>query len=269
MSTDGSCAGTNLSTASPPIAIEEPDLGALLSEIQELRARLRTEEARHADELTQFAHAASHDMREPLRMVASFTQLLSRRCDGQLDDNGREFMRYIMDGVQTMERLLEDLLTYSLQLRPLDRPATAVDSEAVVRGVLLKLERPIRESGAEITYGELPAVQSDFTHLSQVFHQLITNSIRFRSAETPHIHISATRDDDQATFSFSDNGLGIDSRFHEEIFRAFKRLHGREYAGTGVGLAISKRIIEQYGGRIWVQSEAGKGSVFCFTLPIR
>ena len=260
MSTDGSSIGTR-----PP---EELDPQKLLAQLHQLRARIRAEEARHANELTQFAHAASHDMREPLRMVASYTQLLSRRSADKLDDDGREFMRYILDGVQSMERLLDDLLTYSLQLRPLDKPASTVDAEAVARGVLLKLENQIRESGAEITYAALPAVQSDFTHLSQVFHQLITNSIRFRGAEPPRIHISATRNEDEATFSFSDNGLGIEPRFHEEIFRAFKRLHGREYPGTGVGLAIAKRIIEQYGGKIWVEAEAGQGSVFRFTLPI-
>jgi light-regulated signal transduction histidine kinase (bacteriophytochrome) len=267
MSTDSSCAGTKLSAAGPLQAIEEPDLGSLLAELHELRARIRAQEARHADELTQFAHAASHDMREPLRMVASYTQLLSRRCADQLDDDGREFMRYILQGVQTMERLLEDLLTYSLQLRPLDKPASTVDSEAVARGVLLNLEKQIRESGAEITYRELPPVQSDFAHLSQVFHQLITNSIRFRSTEPPRIHISAIQNGDEVTFSFSDNGLGIEPCYHQEIFRAFKRLQGRDYPGTGVGLAIAKRIVEQYGGRIWVESEAGKGAVFCFTLP--
>jgi len=251
----------------PPIAIEAPDPGRLLAEIQELRTRLRAEEARHAAELTQFAHAASHDMREPLRMVASYTQLLSRRCAGQLDSDGREFMQFILDGVQTMERLLEDLLTYSLQLRPLDKPPSAVDSDAVARGVVFKLEKEILKSGAEITYDALPIVQCDFTHLSQVFEQLIANSIRFRSVEPPRIHISATQNGDEAAFSFADNGLGIEARFHQEVFRAFKRLRGREYPGTGVGLAICKRIVEQYGGKIWVESEQGKGSIFRFTLP--
>ncbi len=261
MSTDGSGAGAK------PIAFEVPDLDSLLAEIQELRTRIRSEEARHSSELTQFAQAASHDMREALRMVASYTQLLNRHCAGQLDEDGREFMRYILDGVETMERLLEDLLNYSLQLRPLDRPPSTVDAEAVARGVLMNLEKQIRESSAEITYEGLPAVQADFTHLSQVFHQLISNSIKFRGSEPPRIHISAAQIDDEVTFSFRDNGQGIDPRFHEEIFRAFKRLHGREVPGTGVGLAISKRIIEQYGGRIWVESEPGQGAVFRFTLP--
>lgn len=260
MSTDGSCAGTKLS-------LDELDLKNLLAEIQELRARIRIEEARHSSELTQFAQAASHDMREPLRMVASYTQLLNRRYAGQLDDDGREFMRYILDGVQTMDRLLEDLLNYSLQLRPLEQPPSTVDAEAVAQGVLLKMEKQIRDSGAEVTHEALPAVQSGFAHLSQVFHQLISNSIKFRGSEPPRIHISATQTDDEVTFSFKDNGQGIDPRFHEDIFRAFKRLHGREVPGTGVGLAISKRIIEQYGGRIWVESEPGQGATFRFTLP--
>jgi light-regulated signal transduction histidine kinase (bacteriophytochrome) len=268
MSTDGSCAGTKLPAAAPFPPTSELDPRILLAEIEELRVRIRTEEARHSKELTQFAYATSHDFRESLRMVGSYTQLLSRRYSSKFDDDGREFLRYILAGVQNMERLLEDLLTYSLQLRPLDKPPSTVDSDSVARGVLLNLEKQIRGSGAEITHTGLPAVQSDFTHLSQVFHQLISNSIKFRGADPPRIHISAAQTDDQATFSFIDNGLGIDPRYHEEIFQAFKRLHGREYPGTGVGLAICKRIIEQYGGRIWVESEAGHGAVFRFTLPI-
>jgi chemotaxis family two-component system sensor kinase Cph1 len=262
MSTDGSSAGTK------PVPVEEPDLESLQAEIQELRARIRSNEARQSAELTQFAHSASHDIREPLRMIASYTQLLSRRHGEKLDDDGREFLRYILDGVHTMERLLEDLLAYSLQLRPLEQPPSTVDSEAVARGVLLNLEKLIRESGAEITYENLPAVQSNFTHLSQVFHQLITNSIRFRSEQSPRIRISATRSDDAVTFSFEDNGLGIEPRFHQEIFRAFKRLQGRQYPGTGLGLAIAKRIVEQYGGKIWVESDSGHGATFRFTVPV-
>ncbi len=267
MSTDGSYAGTNLSAASHIPSTADLDPSNLLSEIEELRARIRTLEARHAQEVTQFAYAASHDMREPLRMIASYTQLLSRRYSTILDDDGREFMQYIIEGVHTMGRLVEDLLTYSLQLRPLDRPPSTVDSDAVARGVLLALEKQILESGAEITVDALPSVQSDFAHLSQVFNQLISNSIRFRGAEPPRIHISATQTDDQVTFSVSDNGMGIERRYHQEIFRPFKRLNGREYPGTGVGLAICERIVEQYGGKIWVESESGQGAVFRFTLP--
>ncbi|HLK22891.1 MAG TPA: ATP-binding protein [Bryobacteraceae bacterium] len=262
MSTDGSGSGTK------PVPIEEPSLESLQAEIQELRTRIRSEDARHSAELTQFAHAASHDMREPLRMIASYTQLLHRRYAEKLDDDGREFMGFILNGVHSLERLLEDLLAYSLQLRPLDQPPATVDSEAAARGVLLNLEKSIRESGAEITFENLPEVQSNFTHLSQVFYQLITNSIRFRGPEPPRIRISAVRTEDEVTFSVADNGLGIDPKFHEEIFRAFRRLQGREYPGTGVGLAIAKRIVEQYGGKIWVESGAGQGATFRFTVPV-
>ena len=267
MSTDGSYAGTNLSAASHIPSTPDLDVSNLSSEIEELHARIRTLEARQSEEMTQFAYAASHDMREPLRMIASYTQLLGRRYADKLDDDGREFMRYILGGVHTLSSLVEDLLTYSLQLRPLDRPPSTVDSDAAARGVVLSLEKQIVESGAEITVDPLPSVQSDFTHLSQVFTQLISNSIRFRGAEPPRIHISATQTGDEVTFSISDNGMGIESRYHEEIFRPFKRLNGREYPGTGVGLAICKRIIEQYGGKIWVESEGGEGAVLRFTLP--
>jgi light-regulated signal transduction histidine kinase (bacteriophytochrome) len=266
MAPDASCAQTKFL---PPERFT-PDTGLqnLLAELDELRSRIRAEQTNHSKELTQFAYAASHDLREPLRMMASFAQLLNRRYANQLDADGREFLRFIQEGAQTMERRLEDLLSYSLQLRPLENPPSTVDSEAVARGVLMNLEKLISESGAEITHEALPAVQCDFTHLTQVFQHLISNSIRFHGPEPPRIHISATETDGLATFSFSDNGLGIDPRYHEEVFNAFKRLHGREYPGTGVGLAICKRLIEQYGGKIWVESEEGRGAVFLFTLPV-
>jgi light-regulated signal transduction histidine kinase (bacteriophytochrome) len=267
MSSDASSAGTKLVSDSPLASVDEHDPRSLLKALDDLRARVRAEESRHSKELTQFAYAASHDMREPLRMIASYTQLLSRRYSDKLDQDGRDFMQFILEGVHTMERLVEDLLAYSLQLRPLENPPSTVDSEAVARGVLLNMEKEIRASGAQITHEGLPPVQSDFNHLSQVFHQLISNSIRFHGKEPPRIHISATQEDSLATFSFSDNGLGIDPRYHKEIFAAFKRLNGREYPGTGVGLAICKHIVEQYGGAIWVESQEGHGSVFRFTVP--
>jgi light-regulated signal transduction histidine kinase (bacteriophytochrome) len=269
MSTD--CAAPKISPTpvlpAPPALDVRDDTNDLEGDLNELRTRLRTDQARHSKELTQFAYAVSHDLREPLRMVASYAQLLSRRCSKQLDADGRDFLQFILEGAQTMDQLLGDLLNYSQQLRPLESPPSTVDSDAVARGVLMNLEKRILESGAQITCDALPAVQSDFIHLSQVFQQLITNSIRFRGPDPPCIHISATQSDGKATFSFLDNGLGIDPRYHEEIFNAFKRLQGREYPGTGVGLAICKRIIERYGGKIWVESEEGHGAIFRFTLP--
>lgn len=267
MGTQGSSVGTKAAATSPSVSQEEHEALNLSRAIEELRRSICEEDARHSQELTQFAYTLSHDMREPLRMVTSYTQLLSRRNEGKLDDDSREFMRYILEGVGTMARLIEDLLNYSVHMRPLEEPPITVDSDAVARGVLMRLEKTIRESGAEITCDGLPMVQSGFAQLSQVFHQLLLNSIRFRGAEPPRIKISAAENVDLVTFSFRDSGLGIDPQYHEEIFRPFKRLNGREFPGTGVGLAIAKRIVEQYGGRIWVESQVGRGSDFRFTLP--
>ena len=158
---------------------------------RELRSSLRAAKERHNEELQQFAYAVSHDLREPLRMVASYTQLLARRYQDKFDDEGREFTRYIVEGVERMERLLTDLLAYSHQLGALDRPLSPVDPEAALQGVLLALEPEIRESGARITYDSLPKLTFDFAQLSQLLRQLIANSIKFRSAEPPRIHVSA------------------------------------------------------------------------------
>ena len=253
--------------AGDPTAAEDQDPRELLGAVGNLRSRLRSEENRHREELQNFAYAVSHDLREPLRMVASYTQLLRRRYESQLDGEAHEFMQFITESVERMERLLNDLLTYSRQFRASDKPVSEADAEVALAGVLLNLEKPIRESGAQITHGALPKVVIDFPQLTQLFQQLIANSILFRASEPPRIHISAEDDDDHCTFSVRDNGLGIEPRYHEQIFGVFKRLQGREYPGTGMGLAIAKRIVEQYGGRIWVESEAGKGATFRFTLP--
>lgn len=239
----------------------------LRAEVEELTARLRSEQKSHNEDLRQFAYAVSHDLREPLRMVASYTQLLSRRCEGQLDADGREFMGYIVDAVTRMDRMLSDLLSYSHQFRASEQVLTTVDAEAALQSVLLTLEKSIRESGAAISHDALPQVLFDFNQLSQIFRQLIANAITFHGPEPPRIHISAAEQDEEFVFSVQDNGIGIDPKFHEQIFGVFKRLHGREYPGTGIGLAISKRIVEQHGGRIWVESENGQGATFRFTLP--
>jgi light-regulated signal transduction histidine kinase (bacteriophytochrome) len=235
--------------------------------IEELRRSMRTESARHNDELRQFAYAVSHDLREPLRMIGSYTQLLSRRYEPHLDDEGREFMRYVVDGVQRMDQLLSDLVSYSHQFRSIDQPLSMVDAEGALQGVLLAMEKQIRESGAQITYDPLPRIMFDFAQLSQVFRQLIANAITFHGSEPPRIHISAEETDAEVTFAVRDSGIGIDPRHHQQIFGIFKRLHGQKYPGSGVGLAICKRIAEQHGGNIRVESELGNGSTFRFTLP--
>jgi len=252
--------------ATEALSSEDARVAKLQAELEDLHARLRNEESRCAEEIRQFAYAVSHDLREPLRMVASYTQLLERRHNADFDQDGREFLQFITDGVQRMDRLLSDLLAYS-QLRPFDEPASPVSAESVLDGVRLALDGPIQESGAQITHDPLPSVMFDFGRLTQVLRQLIANSIKFRGPDPPRIHISATEADDHVTFAVRDNGVGIDPRYHQQIFGVFKRLHGREYPGTGIGLAISKRIVEQQGGTIWVESETAQGATFRFTLP--
>lgn len=239
----------------------------LQRDLEEARARQRDEQLRHDEELRQVAYAISHDLREPLRMVASYSQLLTRRYDAQLDDEGREFLRYIQDGVQRMDSMLRDLLSYSHHLHALDQPLSAVNAEAVLEGVLLALEKEIRESGARVTHDPLPELTFDFAQLTQVFRQLLANSLKFHGVEPPAIHISSEETEDQVTFTVRDNGIGIDPRYHDQIFGVFKRLHRDEYPGNGMGLAIAKRIVMQHGGRIWVESQSGAGAIFRFTLP--
>jgi two-component system, chemotaxis family, sensor kinase Cph1 len=233
----------------------------------EFESRLLAERKRYEEEFRQFAYAVSHDLREPIRMIASYTQLLDRRYHEQLDADAAEFIRYITEGTQRMDRLLGDLLTYSQQFRSSDQPLEPVGAEGALQAALLMIEAPIRESSAQITNDPLPSIPFDFPQLTQLFRQLIANSITFRTGDPPKIHVSAADLGDAIQFSVRDNGIGIDPRYHEQIFGVFKRLHGREFPGSGMGLAICKRIVEQCGGRIWVESESGRGAAFHFTVP--
>jgi light-regulated signal transduction histidine kinase (bacteriophytochrome) len=228
---------------------------------------LRAEEARHAEELSKFVYSICHDLSDPLRTISSFTELLQRRCGGQLDAEGSEFMGYILDAAERMHRFLSDLLHYSQQIRGFDKPLSIVDSGAVLRGVLLSMQKEIVASGAEISCDSLPLVESDYDSLAQVFLHLLSNSLRFRAQESPRIHVSAEQTDRETKFAVRDNGIGIDPRYHDHIFEAFRRLHGRQYPGSGFGLAVCKLIVERHGGRIWVESQPGSGAVFRFTLP--
>jgi light-regulated signal transduction histidine kinase (bacteriophytochrome) len=233
----------------------------------EFESRLLAERKRHQEEFRQFAYAVSHDLREPIRMIVNYTQLLSRRYQGQLDADAGEFVRYITEATQRMDRLLGDLLTYSHVFRSSDQPLEQAGAEGALQGALLMLDASIRESGAEITHDPLPSVPFDFALLTQLFRQLIANAITFRNENSPKIHVSAADLGEAIQFSVRDNGVGIEPRYHEQIFGVFKRLHGREFPGTGIGLAISKRIVEQRGGKIWVDSESGRGATFHFTVP--
>jgi len=200
-------------------------------------------------------------------MIASYSQLLDRRYGNKVADDGREFLGFIVEAVHRMEQLLADLLTYSHQFRSFEAAPALIDPELVLQAVLLTMEREIQQSGAKVAHDPLPKIIFDFGRLTQLFRQLITNSIKFRGADPPQIHIAAKEADHEIIFSVGDNGLGIDPRYHEQIFGIFRRLHGKERPGTGIGLAICQRIVQQHGGRIWVESEAGKGAIFHFTVP--
>jgi PAS domain S-box-containing protein len=231
----------------------------LLQKVEELN--------RSNEELEQFAYIASHDLQEPLRMVASYTQLLSRRYKGKLDSNADEFISFAVDGASRMQRLIKDLLAYSrVGTRAKDLFDTS--SEEALQQALINLRGAVEESGAQVTHDPLPIVVADEMQLIQLFQNLVGNAIKYQNPGTPRVHISAARDGEKRwTFSVRDNGLGIDSQYFEMIFGMFQRLHKREeFEGTGVGLAICKKIVERHGGSISVKSELGHGSTFSFAL---
>jgi PAS domain S-box-containing protein len=219
-------------------------------------------------ELEQFAYVASHDLREPLRMVASYTELLDERYRDQLDDRARKYVGYIVDGARRMQRLVSDLLALS-RVGTQGKPLEPVDASAVVRNVLRYMAGAAGEAGAAIEVGDLPTIGADEGQLGQLFQNLIANAIKFRAPDRPpRIAIGARRANGEWLFSVEDNGIGIEDRYADRVFQMFQRLHGRgEYDGNGIGLAIAKKIVERHGGRIWFTSTPGAGTVFHFTMP--
>jgi signal transduction histidine kinase len=222
---------------------------------------------RSNEELGQFAYIASHDLQEPLRMVASYTQLLSRRYKGKLDADADEFIAFAVDGANRMQRLIQDLLAYS-RVGTKGNELLDTSSEDALEHALLNLRGAIEASGAQVTHDPLPTVLADEMQLTQLFQNLVSNAIKYQSPGVPKIHIAAARNGAKKwTFTVKDNGLGIDSQYFERIFGMFQRLHKREeFAGTGIGLAICKKIVERHGGSISVESQLGQGSTFSFAL---
>jgi light-regulated signal transduction histidine kinase (bacteriophytochrome) len=218
-------------------------------------------------ELEQFASVASHDLQEPLRMVSSYTQLLEQRYGDKLDDTAREFIAYAVDGARRMQRLINDLLEFS-RVGTRGKSPARVDANVVLGTVRVNLSVAIEDAGALVTNDELPTVVADQTQLSQLLQNLIGNAIKFHGAKPPRIHVAASERSAEWVFTVRDNGIGIDPEYFERIFAIFQRLHvAAEYPGTGIGLAVCKRIAERHGGRIWVESDPGTGSTFSFSLP--
>jgi PAS domain S-box-containing protein len=224
---------------------------------------------RSNEELEQFAYVASHDLQEPLRMVSSYTQLIERRYRDKLDQDANDFINFAVDGANRMQRLINDLLDYS-RVTTRGRKFEPVDVSSIIGQVFIYLQNRIEETHAIITQDDLPMINADEIQIQRLFQNLIDNAIKFRGKETPHVNISSYRENNFYVFTVSDNGLGIDQQYSDKIFQIFQRLNtSREYPGTGIGLAICKRIVERHGGKIWFESELGKGTKFFFTIHIK
>jgi PAS domain S-box-containing protein len=260
-------------TASPFLDQGVKAIQVLLRDITERKQaeqelRERTEELLASNtELEKFAYVASHDLQEPLRMVTNYTQLLQRRYQGKLDSDADEFIAYAVDGAARMRTLIDELLAYS-RVGTQGAPFVLTALEGVLADVLQGLEVALSEAGAVVSRDPLPELRCDKTQIARVFQNLIVNGVKFHGADPPAIHVGARREGEEWVFSVKDNGIGIDPGYFDRIFIIFQRLQSRvDYEGTGMGLAIGKRVIERHGGRIWVESLPGAGSTFYFTLP--
>ncbi len=231
------------------------------------RKRAEVELIRSNQDLQQFAYVASHDLQEPLRNVASCLQLLQEEYNNRIDAEADQYIHYAVEGAVRMKALIQDLLAYS-RVGTKGKPLKPTDCEQILAATVENLRFAITETGAVITHDPLPTIHADDTQLLQVFQNLIGNAIKFRRDDPPCIHVSAVKNKADWIFSVKDNGIGIDSRYIDRIFMIFQRLHKRsQYDGTGMGLAIVKRVVERHGGRVWVESQLGKGTTFYFMMP--
>lgn len=239
----------------------------LVLEVSE-RKKAEAELKRSNAELERFAYVASHDLQEPLRMISSYVQLLEKRYKDRLDSDANDFIHFAVDGARRMQNLINDLLAYS-RINSRAKPFQPVNFETAFQMAVNNLEVAVQESSARITRGPLPVIMADEGQIVQVFQNLLSNAVKFHGDQPPRIHVSAVQIGTEWTFSVADNGIGIEPQYFERIFQIFQRLHGQEFPGTGAGLSIVKRILERHGGRIWVESQPGKGSTFYFTLPVK
>ncbi|HEY4786563.1 MAG TPA: ATP-binding protein, partial [Bacteroidales bacterium] len=241
------------------------DITAMKKDTEQVLFSLNEELLRSNKELEQFAYVASHDLQEPLRMVSSFTQLLAQRYKNKLDQDAKDFIQFAVDGASRMQTLINDLLAFS-RIQTRGKEFSDVDMHEVLAKVMYNLNVKIQEKNALVTIDELPVVFADEGQMVQLFQNLVGNAIKF-SAGTPVVHISSQEENDHFIFSVKDNGIGIEKQYFERIFQIFQRLQPKdEYEGTGIGLAICKRVVERHGGRIWVESELDKGTTFYFTI---
>lgn len=246
---------------------------ALLSEQiskREIELNNIIEDLRRSNEdLQQFAYVASHDLQEPLRAIISFSQLLEEKYLDMLNKDGKEFIFFITDGAKKMNILIKDLLAYS-RITTHAEPPLLYDLEDIIKDALYNLQEAIKESGAVITYDKMPILKVDKTQFLQLFQNFISNAIKFRRDVPPIIHIGVVEKTNEWLFSIKDNGIGIESKYFDRLYNIFYRLHTKEeYPGTGIGLPICKKIVQRYGGKVWVESEVGKGTTFYFTIPIK
>ncbi|GAA3111122.1 sensor histidine kinase [Nonomuraea salmonea] len=257
------------------------ELAELSSHIDSMRGRIlsawrvandQAEELRRSNgELEQFAYVASHDLQEPLRKVASFTQMLEQRYGSQLDERAKQYIAYAVDGAKRMQLLINDLLDFS-RVGRVTGERTVTEPGAALDRALDNLSATIEDTGATVTRDELPAVMGNHLQLTQLFQNLIENAVKFRSEEPPRVHIGVRRDGDMWEFSCSDNGIGVEPKYADRIFLIFQRLHARDvYPGTGIGLALCRKIVEYHGGQLWLDGEdtepGGHGATFRWTLP--